>query len=182
MKKIIALLLVLLMMLSMAACGGQEGTEENGMSQEGSETTAPVAEKPEQTEPVTEPPQTEAPTEPEAPAFDTAWAGAEFEMPIPEPPFEAAVSYSESQKMYLVQNGDASGEISYDSMAQYCDTLKTAGYANVEKDAPSADDFQAELDQTGGAATAFTAENESGYRVVVYKEFSTWMIMVYCPA
>lgn len=182
MKKVIALLLVLLMALSMAACGGQEGTAENGTGQEESKTTVPAAEEPEQTELVTEPAQTEAPTEPEVPAFDTGWAGAEYVMPIPEPPFEAAVSYTESQKMYLVQNADASEEITYDSVAEYCGILKNAGYTNVEKDILSADEFQAALDQTGGAATAFTAANESGYRVVVYKEFSTWMIMVYCPA
>ena len=99
MKKAIALLLTLLMVLSLVACGSQTTaeessanneqtettTEESSTTNEQTETTTPESTETEQPEESKEPTETEVPTEPEeeAPAFDTSWAGADYVMQIP---------------------------------------------------------------------------------------------------
>ena len=81
MKKIMILVICLLLVLSLAACGGQDGS---------ADTAAPATES----QPVeqTPAPTTEAPTEetvPETqPAFDNSWAANDYEKLIPQPPFE----------------------------------------------------------------------------------------------
>lgn len=184
MKKRIAVMLCLLLVISLSACGKKATNEVSGIPTQPVQTTAaaaveteaPVPEEtiPETTQTVPVPVETEP-----APAFDTGWADGAYAMVVPQPPYTYEVFYSESQNLYTIQNADLEEEITYESMAAYCDTLKSIGYANITQDTLSADDFQAALAKTGGAATLFAGENESGIRVNVYKEFSTWWIMVY---
>ena len=81
MKKIMILVICLLLVLSLAACGGQDVS---------ADTAAPATES----LPVeqTPGPTREAPTEetvPETqPAFDNSWAANDYEKLIPQPPFE----------------------------------------------------------------------------------------------
>ena len=165
MKKLLAVIISLALFASLVGCGAPAAEGESTGTE--SQTT--------QTE------DTTTETEEDKAAFDTSWAGGDYTMPVPQTPFKHSVSYSESQKMYTIINADTAEEISYDDIAVYCNILKDIGYINVEKDVLTADEMQKELDKTGGAATAFIAKNGDGSRVVVSKEFSTWMVMVSMP-
>ena len=164
MKKILAVILSLALFASLAGCGAPAADSESTGTESQSTVTESTVE-----------------SEEDKTAFDTSWAGGDYTMPVPQTPFKHSVSYSESQKMYTIINADTAEEISYDDIAAYCNILKDIGYTNVEKDVLTADEMQKELDKTGGAATAFIAKNGDGSRVVVSKEFSTWMVMVSMP-
>lgn len=125
MKKIIALMLCLLIMLSAAACGS---SAEAGESAPQTETTAPTTEatQPETTEPtetVTEEATQPTQTEPEA-AFDTSWAANDFEKLIPQPPFADWESGVQSSNLYLMSNMYADEA----EWAAYKDVLIAAGF------------------------------------------------------
>ena len=153
MKKTIALVLCLLMVVSLAACGGQATTEESSASAVQTETTPTMEEttQPEESsEPVepesaeTEPVETESvETEPveTAPAFDTSWASNEFEKLIPQPPFDGWTGEKTSEKVYEMEtsqaNADGSGTY-YDTWAAYIQTLEDCGFT-VEGDTYSAE-------------------------------------------
>ena len=136
MKKIIAVVLCLLIMVTLAACVGQVTTEEGSTNTEQTETTEPTAEetkqpeessKPVETEPVeTEPVETE-PVETE-PAFDTSWAGADYIMLIPEPPFAYKISVDDTAVDIRSTNGGLDGDVTHQSILNYCEELKNAGF------------------------------------------------------
>ena len=109
MKKTIALVLCLLMVVSLAACGSQTTAEESSNIQntDQTETAAPETEETEQPEESTESVETEAPTETEeeTPAFDTSWASNEFEAMIPELPFTGWTVVNETDTIYELELG-----------------------------------------------------------------------------
>ena len=133
MKKTIALMLCLLMVVSLAACGGQAATEKSGTNTEQTETT-PAAEETKQPEESSEPAETE-------PAFDTSWASNEFEKLIPQLPFDGWNGEKASEKVYEMEtsqaNADGSGTY-YDTWAAYIQTLKDCGFT-VKGDAYSSE-------------------------------------------
>ena len=188
MKKLFALLICLLMVVSLAACGGKSTAEAPKVQETVAAVTTVAAEETEtvtEAEPIQEsiaPAETEAPTEATeaAPAFDTGWAGPEYVMPIPQPPFAIySVHFEESQNLYIIQDdSEYSDRADYDALAAYCDALKAAGYVSIEKDVLSADAFHAELGSVG-ASTLFAASHATGCRVLVYQEEVTPMVWVY---
>lgn len=126
MKKTIALVLCLLMVVSLAACGGQAATEESGTNAEQTETAEPTTEETTQPEESSEPVETE-PVETE-PAFDTSWAGADYIMPIPEPPFAYEVNVDGAAVEIRSTNGGMDGDVTHQSILDYCEELKNAGF------------------------------------------------------
>lgn len=104
MKKTIVILLSLLMALSLASCGSPEpdaGQSSQTPSQtESSDTSA------ESSDPVSDGAE-ELPPESgdEAPAFDTSWAGNEFEALLPELPFTGWTTEQESDQVYTMELG-----------------------------------------------------------------------------
>ena len=140
MKKVIAILLSILMVVSLAACGGQSETfgkiEESSTTNEQVETTTPETEE---TAERTELVETEAPTEPEetTPAFDTSWASNDFEKLIPQPPFEGWTGNTVSDSVYEMETSKANadeatnadgGWLYYDIWAEYIQTLIDCGF------------------------------------------------------
>ena len=125
MKKIMILVICLLLVLSLAACGGQDVS---------ADTAAPATES----QPVeqTPAPTTEAPTEetvPETqPAFDNSWAANDYEKLIPQPPFEGWTGKQTGSKVYEMEtsqaNADGSGTY-YDTFGAYAQTQKDCGFA-----------------------------------------------------
>ena len=125
MKKIMILVICLLLVLSLAACGGQDVS---------ADTAAPATES----QPVeqTPAPTTEAPTEetvPETqPAFDNSWSANDYEKLIPQPPFEGWTGKQTGSKVYEMEtsqaNADGSGTY-YDTFGAYAQTLKDCGFA-----------------------------------------------------
>ena len=125
MKKISALLLAAIMGLSLIACDNtqteieendtvienKEQTEENN-EQPAEETPAePEEEQTEDTtdeEPVEEEILVEENTQeeetevPEEIVFDKKWAGNEYEMPIPKPPFECNVGHNKTDNIFTI--------------------------------------------------------------------------------
>lgn len=128
MKKQIAVLLVLTLLLSMAACGGAQPQEE-------APQTVPTTQAPTQptTEATTVPPTTEPPvTEPDPNDFDKLWAGEDLEMPIPAPPFAAEVEYEAEKGRYTITSTDDANvkDIDIQLFKDYCETLKAIGFAD----------------------------------------------------
>lgn len=124
MKKTIALVLCLLMVVSLAACGGQATADESSASAEQTETAEPTTEETTQQEESSEPVETE-------PAFDTSWASNDFEKLIPQPPFEGWSGEKTSDNIYKMEtsqaNADGSGTY-YDTWAVYIQTLNDCGF------------------------------------------------------
>ena len=133
MKRAIALLLALLMVLSLAACGSQAITEESSTTNEPAETTTPEVEETKQTEESTETVETEsAGTEA---AFDNSWASNEYEQKIPEPPFENwFVVETENENEYLIYAED----VLYTEAKEYGELLATCAFTQN----PDIDDTQ----------------------------------------
>lgn len=126
MKKTIALVLCLLMVVSLAACGGQATADESSASAEQTETAEPTTEETTQQEESSEPVETE-PVETE-PAFDTSWAGADYIMPIPEPPFAYEINVDGTSVEIRSTNGGMDGDVTHQSILDYCEELKNAGF------------------------------------------------------
>ena len=61
-------------------------------------------------------------------AFDTSWAGDEYVMPIPEPPFAYTVSVNGTAVEIRSTNGGKNGDVTHQSILEYCDALKNAGF------------------------------------------------------
>lgn len=146
MKKAIALLLALLMVFSLAACGSQTTTEESNNTQntDQTETAASETEETEPPEESTESVETGAPTEPEEeiPAFDTRWASNEFEAMIPELPFTGWTVGKETDSIYELELGGlrtangadtATGfEEDKDALITYINSLSAYGFTVEE--------------------------------------------------
>ena len=149
MKRVITLLLALLMVMSLVACGNQTNTEESSTTNEQTESTTLDSEETGTTEEITELEETKPSTEPETesstesveetPTFDTSWAGDKYVMPIPAPPvsdlqIDEFVGRSGGNAIQVaaqdVQN------LTNDEIAAYRQTLETLGFSNniYEKD------------------------------------------------
>ena len=136
MKKIIALVLCMLMVVSLAACGGQATAEENSTNTETETKTT--------TEENTESVESGAPAEPEkeTPAFDTSWASNEFEAMIPELPFTGWTVVEETDTVYELELGGlrtangadtATGfEEDKDALIAYINSLPAYGFTVEE--------------------------------------------------
>lgn len=131
MKRVITLMLCLLMVVSIAACGSQSATtDESGVSAELNEATTPATDgttQPEQIMESSEPVET-AVTETE-PAFDTSWAGDQYVMPIPKPPFEAFEISGEEYEYQLVSTNESEiAELTHQDIIDYCKGLQNLGF------------------------------------------------------
>ena len=126
MKKTIALLLGLLMVVALAACGSQPAADKNNTTTEQTQST----EDSKQTE------------ESNVPAFDTSWASNEFEAMIPELPFMGWTVSNESDTVYELELGGlktadgadtASGfEEDKDALISYINSLSDYGFTVEE--------------------------------------------------
>ncbi|MDO4474751.1 MAG: hypothetical protein Q4B75_08890 [Eubacteriales bacterium] len=123
MKKTIALVLCLLMVVSLTACGGQATADESSASAEQTETAEPTTEETTQPEESSEPVETE-------PAFDTGWAGPDYIMPIPEPPFAYEINVDGTSVEIRSTNGGTDGDVTHQSILDYCEELKNAGFTS----------------------------------------------------
>ena len=127
MKKIMILVLCLLLVLSLAACGGQDSPAETT-----AQTTQPQPEEQTQAPSETEPAPTEETVPEEEPAFDNSWASNDFEKLIPQPPFDGWTGKQTGSKVYEMEtsqaNADGSGTY-YDTFGAYAETLKACGFA-----------------------------------------------------
>lgn len=133
MKKAISLLLSLLMVLSLAACGSQ--TDSVGKIDEDKQQTEQT-DSIQQTEQVdsTQQTETDAPEE-STPAFDNSWASNEFEHQIPEPPFANwFVVETENENEYLIYAED----VLYTDAKEYGELLAACAFTKN----PNIDDAQ----------------------------------------
>lgn len=177
MKRLFAFLLAVTMMLSLAACGSETAPETTVPADTIPQTTAaPTTEAP------TEAPTT-APTEPPA-VFDPGWAGEEYEMPIPQPPF-TQFTVQASEGMYIISSTDPEeiGQLTQEDVKAYCDQLKEViAFTNIQKDGPfesyygeakyglaaaTDDGMVVELEYGAGDGTM---ENEPGFFILVVFE------------
>lgn len=157
MKKVISLVLCLLMVVSMAACGSQSAaTDASSVSTEQNEAMTPATEEtaqPEQTTEHSEPVETEA-TE-TAPAFDTSWAGDQYVMPIPKPPFEAfEISGEEHEYQLISTNEKEIAELTRQDIIDYCKILQDLGF--------TIDMQEAEITEGTDTGYEFEATNADG--------------------
>lgn len=146
MKRPITLLLALLMVLSLVACGNPTNTEESSATNEQTESSTLDSEKTENTEESTEPVETETPTESEeeTPAFDTSWASNEFEAVLPQLPFSGWTAKQDGNTYKMELGGlktetktDADGNtIGYGedktAIINYVESLKNYGFTVEE--------------------------------------------------
>lgn len=148
MKKIMTLMLCLLMLASLAACGSKKPTPAPEVKTEVAAVAVEEVQQPEETkapEEITEPVVTEAPTEPAAavPAFDSSWASNEFEALIPQLPLNMTGEQKSERRYKLSTEYDAlkyyTGSAEYTALADYVATLEGYGfrvyptnYTNVE--------------------------------------------------
>lgn len=152
MKKTIALVLCLLMVVSLAACGGQATADESSASAEQTETVEPTTE------------ETEQPEESSEPAFDTSWAGDEYVMPIPEPPFtQFEISGADHEYQIISTNESEIAELTRQDIIDYCKILQDLGFTI---------DMQAEdVDEGSDTGYQFEATNADGvYCYIAFME------------
>lgn len=158
MKKAITLILSVLLVLSLAACGGQ--TDPVGKIDEDKQQTEQT-DSIQQTEQVdsTQQTETEAPEE-LTPAFDNSWASNEFEQQIPEPPLEG---WEDEVEFDGVSRWLTQGKCPYETAKEYAETLRSCGF-NLNEEMT---DYKADL---GTNAYTFEADNENGYHISLVEE------------
>ena len=117
MKKLVALMISLMLALSLMACGGDTNEE--------TENTEAATEA---TEDNTASTEAEADAEQSA-EFDTGWAGSDYEMLIPEPPFACEVEENNGSFTIRSTDVDEMSGLSLDTIVGYCETLKGIGYS-----------------------------------------------------
>lgn len=134
MKRIIALIFALTMLMLLAACGNSTSAD-----------TENLAETEKTTEPTSSEAVSETPDESEtgASAFDTSWASNDFEAMIPELPFKGWTVTEETDSEYKLELGGlktgngadtASGfEKDKDALITYLNSLPTYGFTLEEK-------------------------------------------------
>ena len=174
MKQYLSLLISLALTLSLAACGSSAEPSGSASSTPGQDASQSV------TNPSTSQPDTSAQApdvSPEAVTFDTGWAGEDYEMPIPAPPFTAEVEFNPDRNRFTIRSTDADEvmALSLESIIQYCDTLKALGY----------DQNLREEELTGGTTRngyEFYGENGMGGAATLYDDSRGCMIMVFLPS
>lgn len=150
MKRAIALLLALLMVLSLAACGSQATTEESSTTNEQTENTTPEVEEKEQTEESTEMVETEsAGTEA---AFDNSWTDNAYEKQLPEIPFDNwSVGEAHDENAYLIRVEN----VLYTEVKEYGELLTACAFTQNLWVA----------DESEGIEYRLSADNEAGYSI-----------------
>jgi len=106
-KKFTALVLCIVMMASFVGCGGSSDTD--GNSADGGSANGTN-------------------TEVSAPVFDTGWAGAEYVMLIPEPPFEYEIVNRNGFIFIKTADDEANDTVTHQIILDYCEQLKNAGF------------------------------------------------------
>ena len=125
MKKIMILVLCLLLVLSLAACGGQDSPAETT-----AQTTQPQPEEQTQAPSETEPAPTEETVPEEEPAFDNSWASNDFEKLIPQPPFDEWTGNEMASNVYVLSCTGANE----DDWGTYKQTLLDADFSLEDVD------------------------------------------------
>ena len=130
MRRILALLLILIMSVSMVACGNND-TNKDSESTGGQNATQSSEES--ASDSTNE--STDESTN-DAPAFDASWAGDEYVMPIPEPPFTKFTVNKNEYKdyvQYYVYSSDKSevSALTENDIVTYCDSLKNFGFTDI---------------------------------------------------
>lgn len=130
MKKIIVLMLCLQIAASFIACGSQDTPNKDGESTEQTGTPTPEIDE-------SEPTATPTPeTDENKPAFDTSWAGDEYEMPIPKVPF-TQYDIQDMGGMYMIKSTspDEIAQLTEEDFVAYCNQLKDClNFTNIQKD------------------------------------------------
>lgn len=170
MKKTITVLFASFMVLSLAACGNQTTADESSTINEQTETIIQGVKETEQSADSTEIIETEGRTEQEGEtfAFDTSWAGDEYVMPIPEPPFTKfdirKDVVSDGSVHYMISaSGDEIRALTRDHVMAYKGKLVDAGYTSV--------DYESDFSEESYMYAAYT-ENRSA---LVFLEFHIQM-------
>ena len=197
MKKLIAMILTAVMCLSLAACGGGGGNqiptvqeppaveepekepdvvpeEEPDVVPEEEPDVVPEEEPEEVPEEEPEEVTEKVPEEEPAPeaAFDTSWAGAEYEMPIPEPPFANEVEARSNGVKITSVNGGEGGDVTHSNILDYCNTLKEVGFnLDVSENVIG--------ERYGRTCYEFSAKNAVGNSVELLDDGGGVMIFVY---
>ncbi len=133
MKKIIVLMLSLLLVLSLVACGNQPAADENGKNDEQTENASGNGAE-----------TSDEDKEDEA-SFDTSWASNDFEKLLPELPFTGWTTSQESDTTYKMElqglntsaatNPSDSGEpdgADKDKLISYLNSLSDYGFTVEE--------------------------------------------------
>ena len=157
MKRLSALVLCVLMVLSLVACGGQ--TPEAAPAAP-APTEAPVATAAPSEAPTEMP--TEAPTEAET-GFDTSWASNEYEALLPQLPFTGWTTNEEGNGVYEMELGglkdqvltdDSGNKIGYgedkQALIDYLESLKGYGFSVEETGGIEGYDYQWEATDAQG--------------------------------
>lgn len=167
MKKVIALFLVAVMSVSLVACGAENQTSNNNENVNGQTSTT----ENESTTNGTESQSTSEPEDSSDPAFDTNWAGAEYEMPIPEPPFSYDVEVDTSSVRVTSTNGGSNGDVTHENILTYCTSLKEVGFnVNVSENVIG--------ERYGRTCYEFRAKHENGNSVELIDDGGGVMIFV----
>ena len=110
-------------------------------------------------------------------SFDTSWAGADYEMPIPAPPFAAEVEFDANRNRFFINSVDADEvkALPLDSIIDYCNTLKALGY----------NESLQEHELTGGTTRngyEFYGEDGMGGCVTLFDDSHGCMLMLILPS
>lgn len=163
MKRLIALVLCMAMVLTLAACGADETPTESTAA-----ATSPATEAP--TQPPTEAP-TEAPTEPPAPTFDAFWAGSSYELPIPPIPaadFSVYFShYGPALHYEILSDGDEIQALTIEDITAYWDQVQQCGFTVDVTE-------RTEESKSGSTTYLFEAANAQG--ATIYLAYPGYMI------
>ncbi len=168
MKNIIALLLLsMLLTLSLAACGNDAPADETEVDQLPEQEITETVGNAEETAA-----QTEAQTEP---VVNAGWAGAEYEMPVPEVPFAWEVKGDGSCITVTSVNGGEGGDVTHEAILRYCDLLKSVGFT---------ENLQAnELgERYGRICYQFSAKNADGCYVELIDDGGGVILVISLPA
>ncbi len=145
MKKAIALLLCLLMMTSLVACGSNNtATDDSQTSQvetENNETSTPEESEETPTEAETETPvENEKPTEESEPTVSVGWEIEGSVIPIPEPPVTQYSMYNKGDSDGYLTNeivwlkSDEIMALTEEDISAYVDELVAAGYDQISRE------------------------------------------------
>lgn len=91
-------------------------------------------------------------------SFNTSWAGTDYPMPIPEPPFSYEVNIRDNGVMITSLNGGENGDVYHDDILDYCGKLKDAGFTEIEREGEIGVRY-------GRICYEFAAENSKGQHV-----------------
>jgi len=156
MKKLLVIALVLLMTLSLAACGnGNESITTADNDNSSAPTSTPTTEL---TTAPTSAPTTEPTSAPDnntaAPDADENWPDNEFTKLVPQPAIPMAAATT-TEKSFSVKFTDATNE----KITAYIELVKVAGF-NLHAETEL--DFEMGMDQV-----TFHAQNEDGWSIVI---------------